>query len=99
MAWGVRLRAIEQMKLLGQCRVDGLELHAIEQMQWNAVASTAWKRHAIEQTQSRERGAPSNFDTDKNVLHPQVRQHRQPGLRELVAVHEPPSGRSRSSPQ
>ena len=40
-AWGVSLRAIEQMKLLGQCRVDGLELHAIEQMQWNAVASMA----------------------------------------------------------
>ena len=49
-AWGVSLRAIEQMKLLGQCRVDGLELHAIEQMQWNAVASMAWKLHAIEQT-------------------------------------------------
>ena len=55
MAWGVSLRAIEQMKLLGQCRVDGLELHAIEQMQWNAVASMAWKLHAIEETQSRER--------------------------------------------
>ena len=77
MAWGVRLRAIEQMKLLGQCRVDGLELHAIEQMQWDAVASMAWKLHAIEQTQSRERGAPEvDFNTDKNVLHAEVRQHR-----------------------
>ena len=76
-AWGVSLRAIEQMKLLGQCRVDGLELHAIEQMQWNAVASMAWKLHAIEQTQSRERGAPEvDFRTDKNVLHAQIRQHR-----------------------
>ena len=55
MAWGVRLRAIEQMKLLGQCRVDGLELHAIEQMQWNAVASTAWKLHAIEQLRRQHR--------------------------------------------
>ena len=74
MAWGVRLRAIEQMKLWGQCRVDELELHAIEQMQWNAIASMAWKLHAIEQTQSRERGAPEvDFHTDKNVLHAEVR--------------------------
>ena len=99
MAWGVRLRAIEQMKLLGHRRVDGLELHAIEQMQWNAVASMAWKLHAIEQTRSRERGAPSNFNTAQHVLHAQIRQDAQTGLRELVAVHEPPSCRSRSSPQ
>ena len=64
------------MKLLGQCRVDGLELHAIEQMQWNAVASMAWKLHAIEQTQSRRVDGVIDFRTDKNVLHAEVRQHR-----------------------
>ena len=77
MAWGVRLRAIEQTQSRERCRVDGLELHAIEQMQWNAVASMAWKLHAIEQTQSRERGAPEvDFRTVQHVLHAEVRQDR-----------------------
>ena len=52
----------------------GVSLRAIEQMQWNAVASTAWKLHAIKQMQSRERGVPDiDFRTVQHVLHAQIR--------------------------